>query len=331
MNYGSDGARRWIDLQAIKDRCVEQEIALLRNSSAQRHYGPRWQTVQQIYFGKDEGLGVFELPEEYADDLRSLLLHPALLDFAIGFLSMQYREQGSYLPFNYHQLRLKAPLPRRLCSYAKLKPNDDPQKRQLAFEVLITDQDGNELLEVEQFTMRRMIEQEREVEHGLRSREGIEVLERVLASSTVAQIIVSTRDFPALYRHSQAVKATSAVKAIDVSAVTSTHARPALANAYEAPRNEMEETIADIWQRVLGIEQIGVFDDFLELGGDSLIALQLTNRLRETFNVDLPLAKFFGTPTIAHVAMLVVQQLAESIDQDALSEFLLELEQSSSQ
>jgi phthiocerol/phenolphthiocerol synthesis type-I polyketide synthase E len=332
VNYVSDVSRRSIDLQAIKQRCVEKEIELLRNSTAQRYYGPRWQTVKEIHFGKDEGLGVFELPEEYTDDLRLLRLHPALLDFATSFLSLQYLDQGPYMPFNYHKLKIKAPLERRLCSYAKLKPNDDPQKRQLAFELLITDQDGNELIEVEQFTVRRVIENEQEAGHGLRSTEGIEVLERVLASSTLPQIVVSTRDFPALCRHYQAVKVATAVKAIEeASIVTSTHARPSLVTSYEAPRNEMEETIAGIWQRVLGIEKIGVFDDFLELGGDSLTALQLMSRLRETFNVEPPLAHFFETPTISGLALLVVQQFAELTDQGALSEILLELEQSSSQ
>ena len=65
------------------------------------------------------------------------------------------------------------------------------------------------------------------------------------------------------------------------------------------------------WQRVLGIANIGINDDFLDLGGDSLAALQLMSRLRETFDVEPPLARFFESPTnLASVALLVVQQLA---------------------
>ncbi|HXQ69968.1 MAG TPA: amino acid adenylation domain-containing protein [Pyrinomonadaceae bacterium] len=343
MNYLSDSSRRTIDLQAIKERCVERDIATLRRPvTQQRNYGPRWQTMRQAYFGADEGLAVFELPEEYAADLDSLPWHPALLDFPMSFLSVQYLDQGTYLPFNYHQLKVKAPLPRRLCSYAKLKPGDDPSKKQLAFEVLITDENGNELIEVTQFTMRRASEQfnselpadaaEQDAGHGLRSSEGIEVLERVLASCTLPQIIVSTRDFPALWRHYQGVKAVTAAETLAAARpVPSSHARPALGNSYEAPRNEMEETIAEIWQRVLGIENIGINDDFLELGGDSLAALQLMSRLRETFDVEPPLARFFESPTISSVALLVVQQLAESTDSSVLSEILLAVERSSSQ
>jgi acyl carrier protein len=298
--------------------------------------------LRQAYFGADEGLAVFELSEEYATDLESLPWHPALLDFPMSFLSMLYLDQGTYLPFNYHQLKVKAPLPRKLCSYAKLKPSDDTAKKQLAFEVLITDENGNELIEVKQFTMRRASEQfnselpadaaDRDAGHGLRSSEGIEVLERVLASCTLPQIIVSTRDFPALSRHYQGMKASTAAETLAAAKpVISSHARPALANSYEAPRNEMEETIAEIWQRVLGIANIGINDDFLDLGGDSLAALQLMSRLRETFDVEPPLAGFFESPTISSVALLVVQQLAESTDSSALSEILLEVERSSSQ
>jgi amino acid adenylation domain-containing protein len=343
MNYLDQESKRTIDVQAIKDRCVERDLATLRRPATQRNYGPRWQTMKQAWFGTDEGLAVFELPEEYATDLESLPWHPALLDFPMSFLSVQYLDQGTYLPFNYHALKVRAPLPRRIFSYAKLKPGDDAAKKQLAFEVLITDENGNELIEVEQFTMRRASEQfnselpadaaaDKDGTHGLSSSEGIEALERVLASCTLPQIIVSTRDFPALARHYQNVKATTAAETIAASKpITSSHARPALGNSYEAPRNEMEETIGELWQRVLGIENIGINDDFLELGGDSLAALQLMSRLRETFDVEPPLARFFESPTISNVALLVVQQLAESADSSALSEILLEVERSSTQ
>jgi acyl carrier protein len=354
MNYVADVSRSSIDLQAIKERCVEQEIDFLRRQTAQRNYGPRWQTLKQVYFGRDEGLAVLELPEEYVAELGTLKLHPALLDFATSFLAMQYVAQGIYVPFNYHKLKIKAPLTSKLCSYAKLKSSDDAVKKQLAFELLITDEDGNELMEVEQFTMKRVSDQlprfnsaagsdemeeahettetENDVGHGMRSSEGIEVFARVLSSSTLPQIIVSTRDFPELCRHYQNVKASTAVKAIEEARViTAAHPRPALANAYAAPRNEMEETIADIWQRVLGIENIGISDDFFDLGGDSLVALQLMSRLRESFNVEPPLVRFFESPTISSLALLVVQQLAEMTDQNALSEILLELERDSSQ
>ena len=58
------------------------------------------------------------------------------------------------------------------------------------------------------------------------------------------------------------------------------YARPNLRNEYIAPGNEMEQKIADVWRELLGIDRIGVYDDFIDLGGDSIKALQMTSRLR---------------------------------------------------
>jgi SAM-dependent methyltransferase len=61
------------------------------------------------------------------------------------------------------------------------------------------------------------------------------------------------------------------------------HGRPQLMTAYVAPRSDEERAIAEIWQRALGIERVGVHDNFLELGGDSLIGLQVVSAIRQRF------------------------------------------------
>ncbi|HKR15496.1 MAG TPA: amino acid adenylation domain-containing protein [Pyrinomonadaceae bacterium] len=72
--------------------------------------------------------------------------------------------------------------------------------------------------------------------------------------------------------------------------------------AYVAPRTQGEELLASLWADVLGIDRIGVNDNFFDLGGHSLIATRLMSRVRETFRVDLPLRNLFITPTIAGLA-----------------------------
>ncbi len=69
-----------------------------------------------------------------------------------------------------------------------------------------------------------------------------------------------------------------------------------------APRTPVEEMLAGIWAQVLDAEQISVQDNFFELGGHSLLATQLISRLREAFQVDLPLRRIFEYPTIATLA-----------------------------
>ncbi|MEN6404571.1 MAG: non-ribosomal peptide synthetase [Armatimonadia bacterium] len=74
---------------------------------------------------------------------------------------------------------------------------------------------------------------------------------------------------------------------------------------YVAPRTETEAVLADIWAEVLGLELVGVNEDFLELGGDSLLAARVIARARVAFEQDLSVIEFFDRPTVAEQAELV--------------------------
>jgi len=68
---------------------------------------------------------------------------------------------------------------------------------------------------------------------------------------------------------------------------------------FVAPRTQMETAVAAIWQEVLHIDEAGVYDNFFALGGHSLKATQVVSRIRDTFQVEMPLRRLFETPTIA--------------------------------
>jgi amino acid adenylation domain-containing protein/non-ribosomal peptide synthase protein (TIGR01720 family) len=84
--------------------------------------------------------------------------------------------------------------------------------------------------------------------------------------------------------------------------------RPDLEAAFVAPRNAAEELVAAIWSEVLGVERVGVYDNFFDLGGHSLLATQVISRLRGTFQVELlPLRKLFESPTVAELVDSLAQ------------------------
>ena len=85
-----------------------------------------------------------------------------------------------------------------------------------------------------------------------------------------------------------------------------------------APRTPTEQAIADIWGALLLRDDVGVEDDFFDMGGDSLLATQVVSRLRATFEVEMPLRRFFEGATVAALAEMVEGLLIEKLE--AMSE-----------
>jgi len=81
--------------------------------------------------------------------------------------------------------------------------------------------------------------------------------------------------------------------------------RPQLAAEYVEPRNELETTVVGMWKELLGVERVGVLDNFFDLGGHSLKATQLVAQVNDAFRVEVKLAKLFEEPTVAGLAQLI--------------------------
>ena len=87
------------------------------------------------------------------------------------------------------------------------------------------------------------------------------------------------------------------------------------AAAYVAPRTPVEESVAAIWADVLGLERVGVEDDFFALGGHSLLATQIVAQVRSDFSIELPLHALFTSPTVALLSQQVVELLGQLVGQ----------------
>ena len=78
--------------------------------------------------------------------------------------------------------------------------------------------------------------------------------------------------------------------------------RPELDKAFVAARTPTEEVLAEIWAKLLDVEQVGIHDNFFDLGGHSLLATQAVSRMRDAFQVEIPLRRLFEAPTVAGLA-----------------------------
>ncbi|AJQ48232.1 MULTISPECIES: non-ribosomal peptide synthetase [Pseudomonas] len=104
-------------------------------------------------------------------------------------------------------------------------------------------------------------------------------------------------------------------------------AEAVVGQAYQAPQTELQRLLAGIWQEALGVERVGLQDNFFALGGHSLLATRLRARLQEQMGIELPLRLFFDGETLERFAAKVAElQQAPGNDLDALENLFAEVE-----
>jgi acyl transferase domain-containing protein len=112
------------------------------------------------------------------------------------------------------------------------------------------------------------------------SAEALEALRRTLSARPLTQLVVSTGDLQA--RIDRWIRRHAPRERVEAGAAHgSLYARPELGQEYVAPRTEAERTLAAIWSEALGVERVGVHDDFFELGGDSVLGLRIVAKANE--------------------------------------------------
>ncbi|MDN5881035.1 MAG: SDR family NAD(P)-dependent oxidoreductase, partial [Nitrosospira sp.] len=150
---------------------------------------------------------------------------------------------------------------------------------------------------------------------GIAPHEGVEAFERIVNGVNGVmrhRVIVSTLDLNA--RLDQTRDDLVIQPPALATAAREGYSRPALQTIFEPPGSELEKIIAEIWQSLLGMDAIGINDNLFELGGDSLLGIQLLSRVRTSFAVDLHPADFLRSPTIAGLAELVEMKLLDEIE-----------------
>jgi len=283
--------------------------------------GPRWDSLISVHVTETEALADLNISDSFENDLSEFVLHPSLLDVATGFI--QYLVDGDYLPLVYERLIVRSSLPRRMFSYVKFRGDATKPREIITCDLSICDEEGREAVKVEGFSMKRVadaslvrpepkpvyqtesITQKALAEgfgQSISPRHGAEIFRRVVEQGTVPQIIVSITD---IEKRVEAVGSNRSRLLEDLENLGTTqtvHARPPVSAAYSEPTNDLERRIAAIWQRVLGIEQVGINDSFFELGGTSLTGIQLVSELKKEFKVVIPVVSIFEASTVAALA-----------------------------
>ncbi len=127
--------------------------------------------------------------------------------------------------------------------------------------------------------------------------EGMEIFPAIFSAQALSQRVVSTRNLDLRLRQAWALPKKTAQDAL--------YPRPNQAGAYAEPGNELEQSIAAIWQEVLKIEKIGIHDNFFALGGHSLQAVQLVSRIQSLIKKEISVKTLFLKPTISELVQTI--------------------------
>lgn len=313
-------------ISAIRDRC--RALGEVANGGLVQNFmdfGPRWSNIRAIHLGDGEALIDLALPAAFESDVATYGLHPAMLDMATGAAQKLIPgfagDDDFYVPFSYGRVLVTRPVPAKFFSHVRLRTAEN---KSAVFDVTLLDEEGNELVSIERFIMRRVegfaavpaaskparpdgpeTAEEGFLREGMTNAEGLEALDRILAYNVSPQVVASTLDLDLwLERLDSGGRGTPAEDA-NWSIGTPGLVRPGGETGLKAPRDALERDLAAIWKDMLGVQQVSIDDDFFELGGQSLIAMRLFNRIRKEHGVELPLSVLFQAPTIAATAALL--------------------------
>jgi non-ribosomal peptide synthase protein (TIGR01720 family) len=139
---------------------------------------------------------------------------------------------------------------------------------------------------------------------GMLPEEGVDVFRRIL-HIPLSQIVISIHDVNSIIEYWDKYITSLFEKTLNNNDLTdSLYCRPKLSNPYVAPRDSIEKTIADVWQKVFGINKIGIHDNFFELGGDSVLAIQVMTELKK-IGITVNPEYVFKCQTIAEVVTVL--------------------------
>lgn len=297
-------------------------------------FGDRWNCLNSIYASEYEAIVEVELPAKFESELQLYKLHPALLDVITG--SCRLITGGNYLPFSYRKIKIRGNLDNKLFGYLKFKNTLAIDSEVITIDVDIVDENAQLLAKISDFSMKlvslaaaqslktsaqavileskypqidkiinRLYSSLTDaLNEGIEKEEGKEAFRRILMGFNRSQIIVSPKEIDIAIKQANYIEKLTDKAGGDSNEHVGKpkYPRPDLDNEYIAPKTAMEKKLVKIWGNVLAIENIGTQDAFFDLGGDSLLLIQLHTALKKAFAKEIAAVDLYKYTTVSSLA-----------------------------
>jgi acyl transferase domain-containing protein/acyl carrier protein len=327
------GEPRTEDLEALRSACVEVGFQMEKDMQAPElgtTFGPRWQgCIRRRWSGPEMEIVSIKLPEQFHADLADFGLHPAALDCAVSFGQI-ITGDGSYLPFSYDEVTGHGALPAEFVSI--IRHLDDTSGDVTSADITIVDPGGREIVRIRRYTRIRIdnaftgdpspaadavTKPEEQTDGLVTAEQGEEALRQILGAHVGPQVIWCPEGLGKRMRRSARLNRSAIAE--EVTAQTGgTEVPRTLTTPYVDPEGELELALAELWSDSLGVERVGAEDDFFDLGGNSLFAVQLVSRIGHRFSIDASAALLFDSRNVRTLAAAIEKILLEKVT--ALSE-----------
>jgi phthiocerol/phenolphthiocerol synthesis type-I polyketide synthase E len=315
-----------VDLDAVRARCpaVDENVSMQDSASGLLTFGSRWSSLRAVHSGRGEQLAVLSAGDLVRGEQAGFGLHPALLDEATAFGDFE-GAQGRYLPLGYGRLVVHQPMGAQVLSHLRHRPAGTPEL--LTCDLTLLDPSGAVIAEISDFMLRRIdademagtvgtepepaadidldVPAEDRAEVGIRPAEGGEAFARLLGGRVGPQVAVTALHLPTLMGKVRRLDRSRLTEELGDRILVDGAGSPLLAGTYVAPQTKVEQQLVELWEEATGAVGIGVEHNFFDVGGNSLVASQMINRIRGVFGVKLPMRVLFEAPTVAGMAAAI--------------------------
>lgn len=277
-------------------------------------FGPRWSNVSRAATGDGAVSAAFALPKEFATDLKTYRIHPALFDtsFAAGlFLLDNDVKRGVFAPVSIESVRVFGALPGEFSAESRMISQGDDDA---TFDVDLLDKTGAVLVEIRGASFKRVafggdIPAVPDLSASVRDRLLAEGIRATEAQAMFAQLFAQGgRSF--------------VVSPVSVGQILLATNGPAAAAKATSSENRMitagdpvEQRLAQMCSEILGVETLGLDEEFLSYGGGSLTGVRLFARIRRDMGVELALSALLQAPTIRTLAAIVREKMPQQAEE----------------